>query len=213
MRINVYVWVSSAFTCIFLQDMIMAALTFRNKYASRPYLPEELIPADHKKVLYFKVMISQPSNHVSEPVSVISHSLLQPFFSTDSHAQWADWSSSDAEFGPSGEIIVRSEEGRAALMLSPSGEEFSVEFTCSLSNALNQLHSMEAFSKDPGGSLGGQQHASSQIADEETNEAHQGSRQRRNESRRSRSSSPQITCTSQPKVGLLSDIPVLISQL
>lgn len=161
-------------------------------------------------------MISQHSNHVSELVSVFLHSLLQPFFSIDSHVQWAEWSSSNAEFGPSGEVIVRSEEGRAALTLSPSGEEFSVEFTCSLSSSPNQLHSMEAFSEAPGGSPGGQQHASSQIcqsADEQTNEAHQGSRQRRNESRRSRSSSPQITCASQPKVGLLGDIFVLISQL
>lgn len=161
-------------------------------------------------------MISQPSDHVSAPVSIFLHSLLQPFFSIDSHVQWPEWSSYNAEFGPSGETIVRSEEGQAALMLLPSGEEFSVEFTCSLSSSPNQLHSTEAFSKDPGGSPGAQQHASSQIcqsADEDTNEAYQGSRQRRNEFRRSRSSSPQTTCTSRPKVGLLSDISVLTSHL
>ncbi|XP_019119377.2 uncharacterized protein C5orf34 homolog [Larimichthys crocea] len=94
---------------------MVTALTFRNKYASRPYLPEEIIPAEHKK----------------------------PFFSIDSDVLWPELSSCDAEFRPGGETIVRSEEGRAVLTLSPSGEEFSVEFTCGLSRSQTRHQSTQ----------------------------------------------------------------------
>ncbi|TMS03705.1 Uncharacterized protein E3U43_000594 [Larimichthys crocea] len=99
-----------------LQELMVTALTFRNKYASRPYLPEEIIPAEHKK----------------------------PFFSIDSDVLWPELSSCDAEFRPGGETIVRSEEGRAVLTLSPSGEEFSVEFTCGLSRSQTRQQSTQA---------------------------------------------------------------------
>lgn len=41
----------SSLIMTYFQEMLINALTFRNKHASRPYLPEELIPACHKKVL------------------------------------------------------------------------------------------------------------------------------------------------------------------
>ncbi|XP_041793663.1 uncharacterized protein C5orf34 homolog isoform X3 [Chelmon rostratus] len=140
----------------------------RNKYASRPYLPEELIPADRKK----------------------------PFFSIDSDVQWPERSSCDAELGPAGETIVRSEEGRAALTLSPSGEEFSVEFACSLSRTQNQHHSVQGFSRDSGSSVSS---LIGRTTSEEATEVHQGRGSRRKESVRSRSCSPHITSTAQPK--------------
>ncbi|XP_040897471.1 uncharacterized protein C5orf34 homolog [Toxotes jaculatrix] len=151
------------FTISSYKELIAAALEFRNKYASRPYLPEELIPAEHKK----------------------------PFFSIDSYVQWPEWSSCEAELGPGGETIVWSEEGSAALMLSPSGEEFSVKFTCSLSQT-------QCFNRDPADGLGSQQQIC-QSTNNETKEVHQGRGSKRNESVRSRSCSPRIISTSQPK--------------
>ncbi|XP_037536618.1 uncharacterized protein C5orf34 homolog [Nematolebias whitei] len=108
------------FTISKYKEMMVGALIFRNKYASRPYLPEELIPADHKK----------------------------PFFSLELDVTWPEFSSSEAEPGPGGNITVRSEEGRALLNLSPSGEEFSVEFTCSLSQPPNQQQNIQSLHKD-----------------------------------------------------------------
>ncbi|KAM8760243.1 uncharacterized protein C5orf34 homolog isoform 1-T2 [Acanthopagrus schlegelii] len=156
------------FTISSYKELLVAALAFRNKYASRPYLPEELIPAECKK----------------------------PFFSINSEVQWPERSSHDAELGSGGETIVRSEEGRAALMLSPSGEEFSVEFTCSLSRTQNRHDSTQGFRRDSDSSPG---NLICQTTNEETKEVHQGRRSRRNESVRSRSSSPRISSTAQPK--------------
>ncbi|XP_022613299.1 uncharacterized protein C5orf34 homolog isoform X1 [Seriola dumerili] len=163
------------FTISTYKELMVAALAFRNKHASQPYLPEELIPAEHRK----------------------------PFFSIDSDVQWPERSSCEAELRPGGETIIRSEEGRAALMLSPSGEEFSVEFTCSLSQTQNQQSSVQCSSRDPDGGPGSQQQVNNlirQTTNNETKEVHQG-RERWNESTRSRSCSPRITSTSQPKPG------------
>uniref|UniRef100_A0A1A8HXW6 Chromosome 5 open reading frame 34 n=1 Tax=Nothobranchius kuhntae TaxID=321403 RepID=A0A1A8HXW6_NOTKU len=102
------------------KELIVAVLTFRNKYASRPYLPEALIPIDHKK----------------------------PFLSIESDVMWPEWSS-EVEVGPGGNAIVRSEDQRASLMLSPSGEEFFVEFTCNISRPQNQHQSMKSLSRNP----------------------------------------------------------------
>ncbi|CAL8248657.1 unnamed protein product [Merluccius merluccius] len=86
------------------KELMQGALVFRNSYAARPYLPHELIPAVDKK----------------------------PFFSVDSEADWPRISSCGAERGPGGDTTVRSVEGRATLTLSSSGEDFLVEFLCSV---------------------------------------------------------------------------------
>ncbi|KAM6931411.1 uncharacterized protein C5orf34 homolog [Xenentodon cancila] len=123
------------FTTSTFKDLIVTALGFRNKYASRPYLPDELISTDHKK----------------------------PFFSIEYDVRWPEWSSYEAKLGPGGEVIVKSEDGRATLVLSPSGEEFSVEFMCSLSQPQNHHLRTQCLSNDPDGSPENQQRVSTRT--------------------------------------------------
>ncbi|XP_056138681.1 uncharacterized protein C5orf34 homolog [Lampris incognitus] len=113
------------FTVSAYKELMVDALIFRNKYATRPYLPEEIIAADHKK----------------------------PFYSNDSQVEWPKLSSSDAELGPSGETIIRSVKGKAALLLSSSGAEFLVEFNCDLSQAQNRYQRAHSLSGDTGEQL------------------------------------------------------------
>nr|XP_029534445.1 uncharacterized protein C5orf34 homolog isoform X2 [Oncorhynchus nerka] len=102
------------------KDLMLGALEFRNEYATRPYLPEELISDDHRKV-----------------------------FSIDPEVEWPACYSCTAEVGLNREIVVSSVERSASLLLSSSGEEFSVNFTCRLSH--NQLHRPR--SRDPNRSV------------------------------------------------------------
>lgn len=117
--------------------MIVGALTFRNTYASQPYLPDELIPVDHKKVgrSLLKLYFSWDFN--------VLLTIPQPFFSIDLDMKWPELSSCIGELGSCGELIIRSEEGRAVLILGPSGQEFSVKYTCCLSRSHDQKHSTE----------------------------------------------------------------------
>ncbi|XP_048044676.1 uncharacterized protein C5orf34 homolog isoform X1 [Megalobrama amblycephala] len=80
--------------------LVLNALAFRNKYATHPYLPEELITVEFNKKF---------SSAITE----------------------VEWPGSDScTTGSHGEITVCSEDGHAKLVLSSSGEEFTVEFIC-----------------------------------------------------------------------------------
>lgn len=102
---------------------------------------------------------------------------LQPCYSVNLAVKWPESPGCGAERGPGGETIIRSEEGRAALMLSPSGEEFSVEFLCHLS----QPRGVEGFRS------AGRQHEATPIKTKEDCEG-------------LRFGSPKITRASEPKV-------------
>ncbi|XP_068167505.1 uncharacterized protein C5orf34 homolog isoform X2 [Antennarius striatus] len=93
------------FTVSAYKDQVLSALAFRNRHAARPYLPEELVPPHQN----------------------------QPSLCLDPEVVWPGGWSCDAQTGPGGETTVKAEGGRAELTLSPSGEEFSVRFTCGLS--------------------------------------------------------------------------------
>ncbi|XP_029915046.1 uncharacterized protein C5orf34 homolog [Myripristis murdjan] len=153
------------FTISTYKELLIAALVFRNKYATRPYLPEELIPADHRK----------------------------PFFSIDSDVEWPEPSSCHAEFGPGGETIISSVEGRATLTLSSSGEDFSVELGCSLSRPGSQHQREPGHVGQPDGRAVSQRDKAGclQATDDETSEV-QRRRTRNKEPIRARSCSPQM---------------------
>ncbi|XP_058632350.1 uncharacterized protein C5orf34 homolog isoform X2 [Onychostoma macrolepis] len=82
------------------KTLVLNALAFRNKYATHPYLPEELITVEFNK----------------------------PFTSAITEVEWPGPDSCTA--GPHGEITVCSVDGHATLVLSSSGEEFTVDFMC-----------------------------------------------------------------------------------
>lgn len=123
----------------------------------------------------------------------VSPSILQPFFSIDSDVEWPEPSSCHAKFGPGGETIISSVEGRATLTLSSSGEDFSVELMCSLSRPGSQHQ------REPG--HGGQSDSRAvsqrdkagclQATDDEISEV-QRRRTRNKEPIRARSCSPQM---------------------
>ncbi|XP_037115601.1 uncharacterized protein C5orf34 homolog [Syngnathus acus] len=87
------------------KELIIAALAFRNKYASRPYLPEGLTTPDNKQLLFSQNLV----------------------------VRWPGWSFCEAEFLPGGETIIKSEDKHTLLTLSPSGQEFFVEYPCRFS--------------------------------------------------------------------------------
>uniref|UniRef100_A0A8C9V6R1 DUF4524 domain-containing protein n=1 Tax=Scleropages formosus TaxID=113540 RepID=A0A8C9V6R1_SCLFO len=89
-------------------ELVVQALKFRNRFAMCPYLPEELIPVDCRKVsMYSFIDISE----VEWPLLSASGS-----YCTD--------------FDSNGELSICSLDGNARLLLSSSGDEFSVEFLC-----------------------------------------------------------------------------------
>ncbi|XP_023692292.2 uncharacterized protein C5orf34 homolog [Paramormyrops kingsleyae] len=90
------------------KELLVQALDFRNRFATRPYLPEELLPMERRKVSF---------TDISE--------VEWPSFS--------EYSSCDRSLGPSREFVISSLDGNARLQLSPWGEEFSVVFLCRVS--------------------------------------------------------------------------------
>ncbi|XP_043094592.1 uncharacterized protein C5orf34 homolog isoform X2 [Puntigrus tetrazona] len=82
------------------KTLVVNALAFRNKYATHPYLPEELIAVEFNK----------------------------PFTSAVTEVDWPGPGSCTA--GSRGEITVCSVEGHAKLVLLSSAEEFTVDFIC-----------------------------------------------------------------------------------
>ncbi|XP_073717217.1 uncharacterized protein C5orf34 homolog isoform X2 [Misgurnus anguillicaudatus] len=90
------------FTISEYKTLVVNALEFRNKYATRPYLPEELIEVENKKT----------------------------FMNAVTEVQWPASDTCDILRGPLEETSVCSVDGHAKLILSSSGEEFTVEFIC-----------------------------------------------------------------------------------
>ncbi|TRY71438.1 hypothetical protein DNTS_011672 [Danionella cerebrum] len=95
------------------KTLVSEALAFRNKFATHPYLPEELVDVDSSK----------------------------PTSSAVAELQWSgvESCSSDSD----GETTVCSEEGQAKLVLSSSGQEFMVEFLSQTSRNDTESHNAQ----------------------------------------------------------------------
>ncbi|XP_062399864.1 uncharacterized protein C5orf34 homolog [Sardina pilchardus] len=91
--------------------LLVDALTFRNKYATHPFLPEELIPSYNRKWLVSNV----------------------------SDVDWPAEGSPETTC-PGGETILSSVDGNGRLILTSSGEEFFVEFCCRVSQKESPKH-------------------------------------------------------------------------
>ncbi|XP_028852645.1 uncharacterized protein C5orf34 homolog isoform X2 [Denticeps clupeoides] len=88
--------------------LLLLVLEFRNRYATRPYLPEELIPAEKKKWLL--------ADGVSE-------------------MEWPGEDPGYIEVTQDGEMVLRSKDGGGKLILSSSGEDFTMEYDCRVSQS------------------------------------------------------------------------------
>ncbi|XP_066568246.1 uncharacterized protein C5orf34 homolog isoform X2 [Amia ocellicauda] len=105
------------------KELMVKALEFRNRFATRPYLPGELIPANNRTHFYIDVL----------------------------EAEWPAEGSGGVKLTDNGRVTVSSVDGRAFLHLSSSGQEFSVEFLCKASPKISQPLTQEAMTRNTGG--------------------------------------------------------------
>ncbi|XP_054041806.1 uncharacterized protein C5orf34 homolog isoform X2 [Rissa tridactyla] len=91
-----------------LQEQLLRALDFRNKFCSRPYLPSRVIPPERKKVLFSDIL----------------------------EIRWPDPATADlTRCIDNGSVKISSVDGYAHLYLSELQQEFTVEFLCKVSQS------------------------------------------------------------------------------
>ncbi|XP_010584130.1 PREDICTED: uncharacterized protein C5orf34 homolog [Haliaeetus leucocephalus] len=91
-----------------VEEQLLRALDFRNKFASRPYLPSHVIPPERKKILFSDIL----------------------------EVRWPDPTTADlTRFIDNGSVKISSVDGYAHLYLSELQQEFTVEFLCKVSQS------------------------------------------------------------------------------
>ncbi|XP_009949638.1 PREDICTED: uncharacterized protein C5orf34 homolog, partial [Leptosomus discolor] len=89
-------------------EQLLRALDFRNKFASRPYLPARVIPPERKKILFSDIL----------------------------EIRWPDPTTADLiRYTDNGSVRISSVDGCAHLYLSELQQEFTVEFLCKVSQS------------------------------------------------------------------------------
>ncbi|XP_069632425.1 uncharacterized protein C5orf34 homolog isoform X1 [Haliaeetus albicilla] len=97
-----------AFALSAYREQLLRALDFRNKFASRPYLPSHVIPPERKKILFSDIL----------------------------EVRWPDPTTADlTRFIDNGSVKISSVDGYAHLYLSELQQEFTVEFLCKVSQS------------------------------------------------------------------------------